>query len=149
MTSPDHLQQSVRMLLDSQIQGVLATQFGQQPYTSLMAFAVTPDLRWIIFATKRATRKHENLLANPLASLLVDNRTNEAGNYNDIVAISAEGKVRAVDGARHDELLTRYLRKHPELRDFVMARDCELLQLDVDSYSVVSHFQQVVKLRMA
>ena len=48
MTSSGQLQQAVKILLDSQAQGVLATQHDQQPYTSLMAFAHTPDLRWII-----------------------------------------------------------------------------------------------------
>jgi hypothetical protein len=64
MTIPEQLRQKVRTLLDSRIQGVLATQYDRQPYTSLMAFAVTPDLHWIVFATYRATRKHANLLAN-------------------------------------------------------------------------------------
>ena len=79
MTAPELLRQTVRTLLDSQIQGVLATQHQQQPYTSLMAFAVTPDLRRIVFATARATRKYANLLDNPRASLLIDNRCNELG----------------------------------------------------------------------
>jgi len=41
-----------------------------------------------------------------------------------------------------------YLRKHPVLRDFVAAADCVLLKLKVESYYVVSQFQNVVELRM-
>jgi len=148
MTIPEQLQQKVRSLLDSQIQGVLATQHDRQPYTSLMAFAVTPDLHWIVFATYRATRKHANLLANPRVSLLIDNRTNGSIDYHDAVAISAQGTVSDVDGVRRVELLQLYLRKHPELRDFVTAPDCVLLKLKVESYFVVSQFQNVVELRM-
>ncbi len=142
------MRQTIRALLDSQAQGVLATQHDRQPYTSLMSFTVTPDLRWIVFATYRATQKHANLLANPRVSLLIDNRTNESLDYNDVVAISAQGVVSEVDRELRAELLQLYLRKHPELRDFVAAADCVLLQLKVESYYVVSQFQSVAELRM-
>ena len=148
MTPPEQLRTTVRALLDSQTQGVLATQHDQQPYTSLMAFAVTPDLRALVFATYRATRKYANLQANPRVSLLIDNRTNESADYHDAVAISAQGTAREVEGARRAELLELYLRKHPQLRDFVTAPDCALLRLAVESYYVVSQFQNVAELRM-
>ncbi len=54
MSTPEQLQRTVRTLLDSQIQAVLATQHRDQPYTSLMAFAVTPDLRQIVFGHARS-----------------------------------------------------------------------------------------------
>jgi nitroimidazol reductase NimA-like FMN-containing flavoprotein (pyridoxamine 5'-phosphate oxidase superfamily) len=148
MTTPEQLRQTVRALLDSQAQGVLATQHDRQPYTSLMAFAVTPDLHWIVFATYRATQKHANLLANPRASLLIDNRTNKSADYHDIVAITAQGTVSEVDATRRGELLQLYLDRHPGLSDFVNATDCVLLQLDVESFHVVSQFQNVAVLQM-
>jgi nitroimidazol reductase NimA-like FMN-containing flavoprotein (pyridoxamine 5'-phosphate oxidase superfamily) len=148
MKTPEQLRQTVRTLLESQAQGVLATQHDRQPYTSLMAFAVTPDLHWIVFATYRATQKHANLLANPRASILIDNRTNKSADYQDTVAISAQGTVSEVDVAQHGELLQLYLHKHPQLSDFVSAADCVLLQLEVGSFYVVSQFQNVAVLQM-
>lgn len=148
MTTPEQLGKTVKILLDSQAQGVLATQHDQQPYTSLMAFAVTPDLRRIVFATYQATQKHANMLANPHVSLLIDNRISEPVDYYGTVAISVHGIVSEINGARHEELLALYLRKHPELRCFVTAADCVLLQLQVASYYVVSQFQNVDELRM-
>jgi nitroimidazol reductase NimA-like FMN-containing flavoprotein (pyridoxamine 5'-phosphate oxidase superfamily) len=148
MSTPEQLQRTVRALLDSQIQAVLATQHQQQPYTSLMAFAVTPDLRQIVFATYRATQKYANLLDNPRASLLIDNRCNDSADYRNAVAISAQGATREVDAARRAELLQLFLTKHPYLRDFVTAADCVLLQMDVGCYYVVSEFQSVAELRM-
>jgi heme iron utilization protein len=149
MSAPEQLRRTVRALLDSQIQAVLATQHQQQPYTSLMAFAVTPDLRHIVFATFRATRKYANLLDNPRASLLIDNRCNNAADYGNAVAISAQGAICETDAARRAELLPLYLAKHPRLRDFVTAADCALLQMNVECYYVVSEFQSVAELRMA
>ncbi|MGF1548112.1 MAG: pyridoxamine 5'-phosphate oxidase family protein [Thiotrichales bacterium] len=148
MNAPEQLQRTVRTLLDSQIQAVLATQHQQQPYTSLMAFAVTPDLRHIIFATFRATRKYANLLDNPRASLLIDNRCNNAADYGSAVAISAQGAIWDADAARRAELLPVYLAKHPRLREFVTAADCALLQMNVECYYVVSEFQSVAELRI-
>ncbi len=148
MSTPEQLRQLIRTLLDTQIQAELATQHRQQPYTSLMAFAVTPDLRRIVFATYRATRKYANLLANPRAALLIDNRRNDSADYRNAVAISAQGTVHEVGVDRRTELLNLYLRKHPRLRDFVTAADCALLQLDVECYYVVSRFQNVDELRL-
>jgi nitroimidazol reductase NimA-like FMN-containing flavoprotein (pyridoxamine 5'-phosphate oxidase superfamily) len=148
MATQEQLRQTVRSLLDSQAQGVLATQHDRQPYTSLMAFAVTPDLHWIVFATCRATRKHANLLTNPRASLLIDNSTNKSADYQNTVATSAQGMVSEVDVTRCDELLQLYLDKHPDLIDFVSAIDCVLLKLEVESFYVVSQFQNVAVLRM-
>ena len=148
MSTPERLRPTIHALLDSQIQGVLATQNQQQPYTSLMAFAVTPDLRQIVFATYRATQKYANLLANPRASLLIDNRCNSPADYRNAVAVSAQGEVREADANRRAELLELYLRKHPRLRDFITAAGCVLLQLDVERYYVVSQFQSVAELQM-
>jgi len=149
MKTAERLQQTVRTLLDSQAQGVLATEHDRQLHTSLMAFSVTPDLHWIVFATYRATQKHANLLANPHASLLIDNRNNKSADYLDTIAISAQGTVYEVDAARLDELRMLFLDKHPQLGDFINAPDCVLLQLGVDNYRIISQFQNVATLQMS
>lgn len=148
-TTPESLRPMVQTLLNSQIQAVLATQHQQQPYTSLMAFAVTPDLRQIVFATARATQKYANLMANPRASLLIDNRCNTSADYRNAVAISAQGATREVSEEKRAEWLQLYLNKHPHLRDFASDAACALMQLDVDCYYVVSQFQNVVEWRVS
>ncbi len=47
----------IKDTLDSQLLGVLATQEGDRPYLSLLAFAYSDDLRFLFFATLRNTRK--------------------------------------------------------------------------------------------
>jgi hypothetical protein len=149
MTTNGNLRHIIQTLLNSQIQGVLATQHQQQPYTSLMAFTVTPDLRQIVFATARATQKYANLMANPRASLLIDNRCNDSADYCNAVAISAQGVTHEVREVHRAELLQLYLNRHPHLRDFVTDTACALLQLDVDCYYVVSQFQNVAEWRFS
>jgi hypothetical protein len=80
--------------------------------------------------------------------LLIDNRTNKSADYHNTVATSAQGMVSEVDVTRRGELLQLYLDKHPDLSDFVSATDCVLLKLEVESFHVVSQFQNVAVLQM-
>jgi len=135
-------------LLSTQLQGVMATQQHAQPYTSLMAFAHTPDLRHLIFATLRDTQKHTNLLLNAQVSFLIDDRNNDPIDYQNAVALSVYGRADAISLAQRDSALKGYLHKHPSLLAFVASADCALLQVVVSSYRLVSQFQAVEVLRI-
>jgi len=139
----DGLRERIDHLFSAQLQGVLATQQHAQPYTSLMAFAHTPDLRYLIFATFRDTQKHANLLLNSAVSFLIDNRSNDPADYQHAVAISVCGCAQAIPDDERAGLLTIYLAKHMTLRDFVMSPECALLRIAVSCYRVVSAFQAV------
>ncbi len=130
-------------LFSAQLQGVLATQQHAQPYTSLMAFAHTPDLRHLIFATYRDTQKHANLLLNSAVSFLIDDRSNDPADYQHAVAISVRGCAQAIPDDERAEFLAIYLAKHPTLRDFVTSPECALLSIAVSCYRVISQFQAV------
>jgi hypothetical protein len=56
--------------------------------------------------------------------------------------------VSEVDVALRDELLQLYLDKHPDLSDFVSATDSVLLTIEVESFYIVSEFQNVDVLQM-
>lgn len=139
----DALKARIDRLLHTRLQGVLATQQQARPYTSLMAFAHTPDLRYLTFATLRDTRKHANLLVNSAVSFLVDDRSNDPVDYQRAVAISACGCAQEVPDSERERFLALFLGKHPSLRDFVGSPDCALLRVTVSGYRVVSQFQEV------
>ena len=141
--SSDTLNTRIDRLFNAQLQGVLATQQQAQPYTSLMAFAHTPDLRYLIFATYRDTQKHANLLLNSAVSFLIDDRSNDPADYQHAVAISVCGCAQAIGDDERAAFLAIYLAKHPTLRDFVSSPECALLRLAVSGYRVVSQFQAV------
>jgi len=138
----------IKDLLASQIQAVLATQSQHQPYTSLMTFAETEDLSQLLFATYRASYKYSNLMDNGRAALLIDNRTCQASDHTNGIAVSAVGNVAEVSEADRALLLPLYLNKHPSLADFVLSPDCALLSMQVEHYYLVSQFQNVVVLPM-
>jgi len=133
----------IRDLLDSQKLAVLATQSYGQPYVNLVAFAVTADLKYLLFATTRATRKFANLLADPRAAVLVDNRKNEVADFTEAAALTALGKVWELHGVERQQFLEIYLEKHPHLQEFVTGPTCALLRIRVEKYIVVTRFQEV------
>ena len=139
----DTLRARIDHLFKTQLQGVMATQQQAQPYTSLMAFAHTPDLRYLIFATYRDTQKHTNLLLNSAVSFLIDDRSNDPADYQHAVAISVCGCAQAIPDDERAAFLAIYLAKHPTLREFVSSPDCALLRVAVSCYRVVSEFQAV------
>ncbi len=139
----DVLRARIEHLFNAQLQGVLATQQHAQPYTSLMAFAHTPDLRHLIFATYRDTQKHANLLLNSAVAFLIDDRSNDPADYQRAVAISVCGCAQAIADDERAEFLAIYLAKHPTLRDFVTSPECALLSVAVSCYRVVSQFHAV------
>jgi len=59
----------LRDLLMKQRFGVVATHSNGKPYTSLVAFAATDDLRDLIFVTSNETRKFKNIISGFLKSL--------------------------------------------------------------------------------
>ena len=130
----------VSRLLTSQRLAVMASYGDNQPYTSLVAFAASADLRAIYFATSRATRKFANLSKCARVSMLIDNRSNRQRDFQQGIAATALGSVSEVEKIEAAEL---YLRKHPHLKDFIDSPDTALLRIRVERYYVVSRFQDV------
>ena len=138
----------LRELLETQLLGVLGTHHGGEPYTSLVGFASTPDLRHLLFVTGRSTRKHDNLVADARASMLVDNRTNRAADFTEASAATGVGEVEEVGDEDRSEFQRIFLAKHPHLADFVRSPSCAMLRLRVTVYYVVTQFQHVIELHL-
>jgi putative heme iron utilization protein len=144
---PSHME-ILRELLETQLLGVLGTHHEGAPYTSLVGFATAPDLKHLLFATGRATRKHANLVADARASMLVDNRTNRAADFAEAAAATAVGVVEEVAAAERPAFERVFLDKHPHLESFVRSPSCVPLRLRVSVYLVVTHFQHVVEIHV-
>ena len=142
------LRKTLQELFATQSLAVLATQDESQPYGSLVAFAATQDLKHLLFATTRATRKFGNLTRNPKVALVIDDRANQEGDFHRATAVTAMGSVAEVNGPERKRLLDLYLHKHPYLREFASSPTCALVRVSVDTYYVVSQFQNVMQLSM-
>jgi nitroimidazol reductase NimA-like FMN-containing flavoprotein (pyridoxamine 5'-phosphate oxidase superfamily) len=148
MSTPDSIEQRLRRLFKDQGLAVLST-FGEgQPYASLVAFAAAPDLAKLLFCTSRATRKYANMQATPRAALLIDSRSNRDSDFHHAVAATATGAVREMSSAEAEEFGARFLSRHPYLDAFVRSPSCARMVLDVDTYILVSRFQNVMELHI-
>jgi nitroimidazol reductase NimA-like FMN-containing flavoprotein (pyridoxamine 5'-phosphate oxidase superfamily) len=148
MKKPSHLKRLLKALFSAQPLAVLATQSDGQPYGNLVAFAATEDLRGLLFATARGTRKFSNIKADPRVAMVMDSRTNQRVDFQKAVAVTATGKVKELKGEEREDFLKVYLSKHSHLKRFVTSPKCALLRINVDSYYVVRRFQKVLTLQV-
>jgi heme iron utilization protein len=135
-------------LFTSQKLAVLGTHQKGQPYGSLVAFAAASDLKNLVFATTRATRKFANLEADPRVSMVLDNRSNRVVDFRKAVAATALGRAGEVRGKERENLAEMYLAKHPHLKEFVGSPTCALVKMRVEVYYVVWRFQNVFEWRV-
>lgn len=148
MAKKNQLKEFLKDLFSSQRLAVLATQSKQQPYGNLVAFMATKDLKHLLFATTRATRKYANILSNPRIAMVVDNRSNREDDFHQATAVTVTGTVRETEGAERDRFQKLYLSKHPYLREFVSSPTCALLKVEVERYTVVNRFQNVTEIHI-
>jgi nitroimidazol reductase NimA-like FMN-containing flavoprotein (pyridoxamine 5'-phosphate oxidase superfamily) len=143
-----NVKRDLRKLLNSQPLAVLSTQKRGQPYASLVAFASSNDLKFLFFATTRSTRKYANLKGDSRVALLVDNRSNKASDFRCAMAATATGTAAEVNPGARENVLDLYLAKHPHLKDFVHSPTCALCEIKVQTYFVVTRFQNVVEVHV-
>jgi nitroimidazol reductase NimA-like FMN-containing flavoprotein (pyridoxamine 5'-phosphate oxidase superfamily) len=146
MEEREELRIQLKDLFSVQKLAVLSTQSEGQPYASLVSFVATDDLKYLLFATSRATRKYANLAADARAALLIDSRSNSDSDLRQAIAVTATGAVDEMQGPDRDLLVGLYLKKHPHLDEFVNSPSNAFLRLTVESYVMVRRFQNVLTL---
>ena len=98
-------------LLGSQYFAVLCTKGETHPYCSLVGFAATGDLRRIVFATMRDTRKFRNLSADGRVSMMIDSRTNRVEDLSESSALTVEdieGAMKTIPASATKEMMEKY-----------------------------------------
>jgi nitroimidazol reductase NimA-like FMN-containing flavoprotein (pyridoxamine 5'-phosphate oxidase superfamily) len=124
----------------------LATQEPGHPYLSLMAFAMADNLNSLIIVTKRETRKYFNMVKTPGVAFLIDNRSDEKGQFQNILAVTGIGQAMEIEGTEKEPLTALFVAKHPELENFVQSRESALVKIKIDKFIIISQFQEVEEL---
>jgi nitroimidazol reductase NimA-like FMN-containing flavoprotein (pyridoxamine 5'-phosphate oxidase superfamily) len=149
MEKPDReMQARIHALLLEQPLAVLSTQRNGQPYSSLMAFAYTDDLRVIMLATGKSTRKHQNIMTSAKVSLLVDNRSNSEEDFHSAAALTIVGVARLIEDEERPAYERIYLKRHPYLQKFLRSPSTTFFKIEVRHYLLVSRFQNVMEFRV-
>jgi general stress protein 26 len=132
-----------------QLHAVLATESGGQPYTSMLAYALTPDCRGIVFTTPKSTRKYRNIVHNSRVSLLIDTRSNTQKDYLSAEAITVLGDAHPVRrGPRWNELSNLLIRKHPKLAGIMDDPETKIILIEIRHCIHISRFQTVSEWKM-
>lgn len=147
MTSDAAIRGRLRALFDSQRYAVLGTDDRGQPFTSLMAFAVTDDLRNLVILSDRNTRKFANLAANRRVALLVDDCGNKTTDTQDSIAVTVLGQAFEADADNHNALVGLFLARHPGLADFAASPDGVVVRVEVSAYLLVEQFEHTIEWR--
>lgn len=138
----------LRDLFARQRLGVLATHGPGHPYASLVAVCADEDLRHLYFVTPRATRKFHNLEADPRVAMLVDSRAEDDLDFHGAAAATAVGTTRELTGEERIAHLEPFLRRQPQLRGFAESPTTAFVELTVQTYYVVTRFQNVTELHL-
>lgn len=123
---------------------VLATSDKGKPYTSLIAFALTPDRHTLIFATPKATSKYKNIKSEPAVSILLDNRSQDAEDFHSAQAITLLGTAKEVrTAAQKAEYRQILVNRQPELAAFIEEPGTSLIAVTIRQAVHVERFQKV------
>ena len=134
----------LNMLNKKQRHAVLATDSDGCPYTSLVAFALTPDGNGLVFATPKKTTKYRNMLKNSNVSVLIDSRKNTAKGYMESEAVTIIGIAKTVrKGRRRDRLLHIFTAKHPDLTGFLNSSSTAIIMVSFEKIIHAGKFQTV------
>jgi nitroimidazol reductase NimA-like FMN-containing flavoprotein (pyridoxamine 5'-phosphate oxidase superfamily) len=139
---------TIRRLFDSQDLSVLSTQKNGQPYASIVAVTVTPDLKQIIFLTPCTTRKYDNLVASPRVAMLINNSQNRAEDITNAISVTATGEAFEATGQEKKQMLSLYLKRHPHMKTFAGDPTTAVVRMAVAKYIMVSQFQNVVEIKV-
>ena len=137
----------LRQIMLTQSFAVLATSNNQQPYSNLVAFAVSDDLRYIIFATDKNTQKYRNILSNDRVALLIDNRSNSQSDLTNALAITIIGVADESGSGQSEILVKSYLDWHPSLVTFIKKPNIALIGIKVTDY-IIARFDTVERLQV-
>jgi hypothetical protein len=128
----------IKELIDSQYLAVLSTASAGIPFSYLVFFAATSDLRQMVFATERNTHKYLNMQGNSRVCLQIDNRSNEPTDIFDATGITVIGQAGE---DKRKRLSPTLLNRHPELGAFLENPDCALMRVRVQKY-IIARFSE-------
>jgi nitroimidazol reductase NimA-like FMN-containing flavoprotein (pyridoxamine 5'-phosphate oxidase superfamily) len=141
INSPGELLEQV---MSTQYFAVLNTLGEGFPYSNLVAFTTTCNMRALVFVTGRKTRKYKNMQENQNVSLLIDNRNNQPSDVSQAVAITVIGSARE-EIENKSRLQAIFLNRHPNLQRFVDNPNNAMILVTVHEY-IIAGFDKTQRL---
>ena len=149
MQDDNQVRQRLTDLFAGQRLAVVSTnQPDGHPYASLVAFTASEDLKYMYFATSRATRKYANLQKDARVAMLVNNSRNQSSDFYQAIAATGVGYAVELSGDAAQAARRRHVDRHPYLEDFVNSPSCAIFQVTLQTYYLVENFQNVTEVHL-
>lgn len=139
----DSISEEINQILRSRLTAVLATQGKEGPWTTLVSFSASEDMKTLWFATSRVTRKFANLNWNSNVSMLIDTRTNSVSDLYSASALTAIGHARELNDIERENALALMKEQHGYLYTFLSSPTVAIIQVNIRKYILVTNFQNV------
>lgn len=133
----------IKRVLDANRFAVLATQKGGQPHTSLVAYTRVDGIRRLLFATYRATRKFESLLAGRRVALFIGDRSAKSRAVRVRALLTAHGIASEATPDKWAALSHEHKKRHPDLGINLASSEAALVSIDVTAFQLVNDIEDV------
>lgn len=116
---------------------VLATSGPDGPHTSLMACICSEDAVSLYLVTARHSQKFRNIALDNRVSVLMDTREKDPRGI--IRALTIHGQARIIPaGDEMNEMVGRFVLKHPHLKGLVHQGDIALVGIQIRSLQLLN-----------
>jgi heme iron utilization protein len=130
-------------LLKGQKIAVLASSNHGHPYSSMVAFTATEDLKTIVFFIRRDSQTYRNLKSDGRACLFTDSREKLDAGYEEVEGLRITGVAWEIKNEQEYKKLKKiHLEKHPGMAAFVEDANTAQFKLTVSSYRFVFRFNE-------
>ncbi len=118
---------------------VLATVSEGKPHCSLMSYISDEKGQEVYLISHKQTKKYANLMENPTVSLLIDTREEEKGGKRIYIkALTVSGEFQTIkDPTKRDFIRSKFLKRHPHLKDFLNDPGAEIFSVRVKSFQLL------------
>ena len=138
------IQDQIHTLMQEQPFAVLCMQGKEQPYGSIVSYAIGNDLTQVVFCTSVNTLKYRLLCANNRVALVIDSRPQQPDQIMDAAALTATGQaIEIPHGPERNRLATLLASRHAKIASFISDPSTALFRIEVKQYVYVTHFQEV------
>lgn len=138
------MKNTVASLLNQQAQCVLATRGDKELALHLMAYAISPELDEIYFASLEKTQKVKNMRANPSVTCLWDNRTGNITDHTAGLAMSGFGNAHELTGESAQSAQRLLLHRNTTLELLLSEPSVVIFSLHIDRYQWVEGYTRVL-----
>ena len=133
----DNIKEKINKFISNKQICVLATVEGDRPYCSLMNYVADESGIEFYMVTLRNTRKFQNLLANPKASMLIDSR--DSAEFSSARALTIEGVYEPMsDQQKIKWAKSKLVAENPTLKGFCNLPDIEVLCIRARSFLLLN-----------